>query len=102
MCVRRTNLASNTLDGCANQSKHFVTLAQMKRPIQPWLLKTRPAQYRPALARHERNYGGGAARRAIDASFHRPTHICAFCLALLAVLALVLELFLAKENLLAG
>jgi hypothetical protein len=66
----------------------------------PFLTETGTAQDRPAPARHERNYCGGAALRAGDSAFDARAHIPSFGFAVLAVLGFILEMFLAKEDLL--
>ena len=66
-------------------------------------LEARAAKHGPALGRFERNRGLRAALGARGAGFrpHALRSACAFGLALLAVLGVVLELFIVKEDLLA-
>jgi hypothetical protein len=66
------------------------------------LMETLAAQHRPVSARHERDYRGGAARRAGDGAFDARPPTLSFGFASLAVLGFVLELLLAKERLLHG
>jgi hypothetical protein len=65
-------------------------------------IETQTAQDRPVLARHERDYRGGTARRAGDGAFDARPPSLSFGVASLAVLGFVLELLLAKEGLLPG
>jgi hypothetical protein len=65
-------------------------------------METLAAQDRPVLARHERDYRGGAARRAHNGAFGSRPPTINFGFASLAVLGFVLELLLAKEGLLPG
>ena len=69
--------------------------------LEPLLKETHAAQDWSVLAWQERNCGGGATCRARHAGLHSYTRIRALRLACLAALGFMLELFLAKENLLA-
>jgi hypothetical protein len=64
-------------------------------------METHAAQDWSFLARQERNYRGGATCCARHARLHTRAHICALCPARFAMLGFMLELFFAKENLLA-
>ena len=64
-------------------------------------IETHAAQDWSLFARHKGNDRGGATCRAHHLSLHTRTHICAFRLAGLATLGVILELFLTKEDLLA-
>jgi|HubBroStandDraft_6_1064221.scaffolds.fasta_scaffold1176044_1 hypothetical protein len=66
------------------------------------LVETSAAEYRPAHARQERNYGGAAAFRTDYARFTPGGFVSEPGLASLAVRGFMLKLFIAKIHLLAG